>query len=314
MQNDNPGRGAALAAGAGPAPQGRSALWIRALSRLPLGVLYLVTGAVVWLARHVLRYRVAVARDNLRRCFPGCSHKQIESLLDLYYRHLGQVIAELLKVATMSAEELSARVRLVNLEAVHAETRAGRSVLLVGAHFCNWEWSLHGVALRVGVPMEAGYKPLHNAAADRELRKLRCRFGARLIAAKRLPREIARRRDTVRALALIADQVPLTQARLWLKFLGRQTPFYSGPGEIAHSTGYAAFFAAMTRTRRGHYQIEFQPISAAGERLDPRSFTHRYARLLEALILAHPSDWTWTHRRWKLPCPEELTDAQTAPH
>lgn len=295
------------------APHDPSALWIRAVSTLPLGVLYAMTGAVVWLARHALRYRVAVARDNLCRCFPDRSRAQIRRLLRLYYRHLGQVMAEFFKTATMSAAALSARVQLVNLEAVHAETRAGRSVLLLGAHFCNWEWSLHAVALRVGVPMEAGYKPLHNASADRELRKLRCRFGARLIAAKRLMREIARRRDSVRAVALIADQVPLTSGRVWLKFLGRQTPFYLGPGEIAHSTGYATFFAAMTRIRRGHYQIEFQPICAAGECPDPRAFTVRYAHLLEALILAHPADWTWTHRRWKLPCPQELIDAQTAP-
>jgi Kdo2-lipid IVA lauroyltransferase/acyltransferase len=301
------------AGGDASAFQGSSALWIRALSRLPLWALYLITGAAVWLVRYVLRYRVAVARENLQRCFPHHSGRRIDQLLSRYYRHLGQVMAEFFKTAAMSAEELSERVTLVNLERVHAETRAGRSVLLLGAHHCNWEWSLHAVALRVGAPMEAAYKPLHDAAADRELRKLRCRFGARLIAAKRLVREIARGRGKVRAVALIADQAPSSSdGRLWMSFLGRDTAFYPGPGQIAYSTGYAAFFAAMSRTRRGHYQIDFQPICAAEECLDPRDFTVRYARLLEALILANPADWTWTHRRWKIPCPYELTDAQTA--
>lgn len=302
------------AAGAAPASyDGANALWIRALSKVPLAALYVITAALVWLARYLLRYRVAVARENLRRCFPDCTRTQINRLLALYYRHLGQVIAEFFKTAAMSAEQLSARVTLVNLERVHAETRAGRSVLLLGAHHCNWEWSLHAVALHVGAPMEAAYKPLHDAAADRELRKLRCRFGARLITAKRLLREIARRRHLVRAVAMIADQVPASSdGRLWVNFLGRDTAFYPGPGQIAYSTGYAAFFAAMSRTRRGHYQIDFQPICTAGESPDPQVFTARYARLLEELILANPADWTWTHRRWKISCPYELTDAQTA--
>ncbi len=296
---------------ASTAQHAASALWIRALSRVPFPVLYAITGAVAWLVRYVLRYRVAVARNNLRSCFPDHSPAQINRLLTLYYRHLSQVMAEFFKIATMSAEEMSARVRLVNLERVHAETRAGRSVLLLGAHQSNWEWSLHAVALRVGAPMEAAYKPLHNAAADRELRKLRCRFGARLIAAKRMLREIARGRDTVRAVALIADQAPISsEGRLWVKFLGRHTAFYPGPGQIAYSTGYAAFFAAMSRTRRGHYQIEFQPICAAGECPEPTVFTARYARLLEALIRANPAHWTWSHRRWKIPLPCELSDAQ----
>lgn len=290
--------------------QARSALWIRALSRLPLPVLYAISAALVRLARHVLRYRVAVVRENLRRCFPDHSAAQINRLMTLYYRHLGEVMAEFFKIATMSADEMSARVTLVNLERVHAETHAGRSVLLLGAHQCNWEWSLHAVALRVGAPMEAAYKPLHDPRADRELRKLRCRFGARLIAAKRMLREIARGRDKVRALALIADQAPISSdGRLWLKFLGRYTAFYPGPGEIARSTGYAAFFAAMSRNRRGHYQIDFQPICAAGECPDPKVFTTRYVQLLEALIRVNPAHWMWSHRRWKMPVPSELSDA-----
>ena len=56
---------------------GRPALWLRALSRLPFGVLYALTGAVIWVLRRGLRFRVAVARDNLRRCFPERTERQI---------------------------------------------------------------------------------------------------------------------------------------------------------------------------------------------------------------------------------------------
>jgi KDO2-lipid IV(A) lauroyltransferase len=290
------------------AVQGKIALWLRLLAGLPWGVLYAITGALAWVMRYVLRYRLHVARDNLQRCFPDLPGAEIERLLTLHYRQLGQVMAEFIKLARLSAAELSARVAMVNLAGVQAETQAGRAVLLLGAHHCNWEWSLHGVALQVGVPMEAAYKPLHSAAADRQLRLLRERFGARLIAAKKMLREVARRRHEVRAVAMIADQVPASSdGRLWLHFLGRETAFYPGPAQLARSTGYAAFFAAMTRTGRGQYQIEFQPVCAAGERLEPEAFTARYAERLETLIRANPADWTWTHRRWKLRRPEEPT-------
>jgi KDO2-lipid IV(A) lauroyltransferase len=314
MEHDNASERAAGCDEPAPVPQDAHIWWIRALSHLPWSVIYALSTFLLGVMRHVLRYRVRVAQENLRRCFPSCSEAQIDRLLAQNYRHLAQVVAEFFKTASMSAEELRSRVTLVNLDKVHAETRAGRSVLLLGAHQCNWEWSLHAVALQVGAPMEAAYKPLHAAGADRELRKMRSRFGARLIVAKRLLREIARRRNMVRAVALIADQVPATSdGRLWLNFLGCDTAFYPGPGEIARCTGYAAFFAAMSRTRRGHYQIDFQPICAAGECLESEAFTARYARLLEQLIREHPADWTWTHRRWKIACPYQLSTAQVAP-
>jgi KDO2-lipid IV(A) lauroyltransferase len=292
---------------------GRSALWIRALSRLPFGVLYRLTAAIMWLLRTVLRFRVVVARDNLRRCFPDRTEAEIDSLLDEYYRQLAQVAAEFIKMADMSADQLRAHLQVQNVERVDAETRAGRSVLLLGAHQCNWEWALQATVLYLGVPIEAAYKPLHAPGFDRELRKLRCRYGAHLIAAKRLVREVVRRRGQLHAVAMHADQMPASSGRRqWLSFLGRDTAFYPGPAEIARLTGYAAFFVPMRRLSRGQYQVDFLPICAAGERLDPAVFTARYASLVEQMIRANPADWTWVHRRWKAARPDELPERQPA--
>jgi Kdo2-lipid IVA lauroyltransferase/acyltransferase len=294
----------------------RSALWIRALSRLPFGVLYAVTALIMWLLRHVFRFRVTVARDNLRRCFPQRSESEIDALLDRYYRQLSQVAAEFIKMADMSADQLRSHLELRHVERVRAETAAGRSVLLLGAHQCNWEWTLQATVLFLGVPIDAAYKPLHAASFDRELRKLRCRYGAHLIAAKKLVREVVRRRGQLHAVALHADQMPSSSGRRqWLTFLGRETAFYPGPAEIARLTGYAAFFVPMRRVSRGRYQLDLVPICAAGERLDPQVFTARYADLVEAMILENPADWTWVHRRWKAAPPDspEESGAQSTP-
>jgi KDO2-lipid IV(A) lauroyltransferase len=306
------GAAPSAAAGAPGAPREPMALWLRLLSSLPWGVQYALAASLALLLRYVLRYRVGIARANLRGCFPQRSRGEINRLLRAHYWQLGQVVVESLKAATLPAAALIARVTLVNREPLLRELQAGRSVLLLGAHQCNWEWSLHGVALQLPVPMEAAYKPLHSPRADRQLRLLRTRFGARLLLAKKLLRESMRNRHQVRAVALIADQVPASSdGRHWLRFLGRDTAFYPGPGEIARITGYAAFFAAMRRVARGRYEIDLQPISAAGERLDPALFTERYARLLEALITAHPADWTWTHRRWKIARTAEVATRPT---
>ncbi|HEY2416344.1 MAG TPA: lysophospholipid acyltransferase family protein [Steroidobacteraceae bacterium] len=286
---------------------GRSTLWLRLVAHLPWEVLYPMTAVLAFILRHVLRYRVAVARANLCRCFPTFPPAEIESVLGAYYRHLGQVIAELMKLANISAEELRRRVRFTNSALVNAEINAGRSVILVAAHLANWEWQLQAVALEFKVPTDAAYKPLHSAGADRELLKLRSRFGARMIAAKRLVRTVARRRRELHAIALMADQIPASSAgRQWVSFLGTDTAFYPGPAEIARMTGYATFFTAMRRTSRGHYEMTFYPLAAAGECLQPEIFTERYARILETQIRAEPADWMWTHRRWKLAAPVPL--------
>ena len=66
--------------------------------------------------------------------------------------------------------------------------------MFVTSHLCNWEWLLQGVTLQLGYPVDAAYKPLHDAWAERLMLKVRSRFGARLIPAKELLADFLRRR------------------------------------------------------------------------------------------------------------------------
>ena len=283
-------------------------LSLRMLGALPFGLLYGFAAVLAFIARYVVRFKVHIVRDNLAGCFPQASAREINALVNAYYRQLGQVVAEILKTTGLSREQLAAHFTTENFESICAETSAGRSVLVLGAHTSNWEWGLHGVTLNVPVQVDAAYKPLHSERADRQLRLQRCRYGANMIAAKRLLREvIARRRQLgVHCVAMHADQMPTSsQSRHWLTFLGRDTAFYPGPGEIARITGYATFFMVVRRIARGRYKLIAQPLSAAQEKLDPAVFTARYAAAVEAEIRQRPADWMWIHRRWKGERPAE---------
>jgi len=290
-------------------------LWMRAISRLPFGLLYGIGALISFLLRYVLRVRVAIATSNLRNSFPALTPAEIRSILNQYYRRLGEVAVECLKVPALTAVEMGRRVIIPNLAELHAETDAGRSILLLAAHLGNWEWQLQGLVAQLGVPVDAAYKPLHQASANRAVLLLRSRFGARMVAAKKLLRTVARHRDQVHAIALMADQIPMSSGsgRHWVTFLGQPTAFYPGPAEIARATGYATFFTRMRRLSRGHYELYFQPMTAAGERLEPEVFTARYARLLETTIRSDPASWMWSHRRWKLAPPAQMSATPAAP-
>ena len=63
-------------------------------------------------------------------------------------------------------------------------------MLLAAAHQCNWEWMLLALSLELGHPLDAAYKPLVDPWAEREMKKVRGRFGCRLIPAKQLLADI----------------------------------------------------------------------------------------------------------------------------
>jgi KDO2-lipid IV(A) lauroyltransferase len=278
--------------------------WLRALGRVPLPLMYALAAGLAFLVRALLRYRVAVAAENLRRALPELDEAVRARVLRAHYRSTAEVLFELPRLCVMGADELRRRVRNPDLAGVREELDAGRPVLLLTAHQCNWEWLLQATALDLGVPFLAAYKPPHNARADRLMLQVRGRFGVQMVPGKRLLREVVRHRGVIHALGMVADQMPTSSpSRVWLRFLGRDTAFFPGPGELARLGGYRAYFMPLRRLRRGYYEARYEPLSEPGETLDVQELTARYAARLEAQVRAYPADWAWTHRRWKLQPP-----------
>jgi len=274
------------------------------LSRLPLWVLYAFSSFLYFLAYYVVRHRHRVIADQLAKVFPGMTAAERVAIHKRYLKNFCDVLMEVLKSMTMSAADMAARVRILNMEVAREYLDAGKSVMLVTSHLCNWEWLLHGTVLELKYPLDAAYKPLHDAWAERLMLRLRSRFGARLIPAKELLTDFLRRRGVVRALAMNADQAPVsTDKRYWTKFLGQDTAFYIGAEQIARATRLPVLYLVMHRVRRGYYQVEVRRLWDGREALEPNAITERYARACETDVLKSPADWLWSYRRWRLQKP-----------
>jgi KDO2-lipid IV(A) lauroyltransferase len=279
----------------------RSAWWVRLPAALPWAVLYGCARGLAWLAWRVVRYQQVVVRENLSTAFPELDEAQLQRLMHAYYLGFAQVLVEIVKAVRLPAQELRRRVHFTGLESAREALSSGTPILLIAAHQCNWEWLLLALSLELGFPLDAAYKPLVDTWAEREMLKLRTRFGSRLVPAQELLGDIIKRGRTPRAIAMVADQEPRTsEHKYWTRFLNRDTAFYVGAEEIARATRFPVFFVAMRRVARGKYEIEITPLAARAEKLQSGELTERYARRVEDQIRAAPADWPWSHKRWKL--------------
>jgi KDO2-lipid IV(A) lauroyltransferase len=277
---------------------------IKFLSRLPMRALYALSTFLYWLAYYVVRHRRQVIREQLAKVFPDSTDAERELIHKRYLRNFCDVLVEVLKSVSMSQDDMRAHVRVLNMDAARHYLDAGRSVMLVTSHLGNWEWLLQGVTLQLGYPIDAAYKPLHDQWAERLMFGVRSRFGARLVPAKELLADFLQRRAIVRALAMNADQAPVsTDKRYWTRFLGQDTAFYVGAEQIARATRLPMFYVAMRRVRRGFYEVELKLLWDGREATEPNTVTERYARACEIDVLASPADWLWSYRRWRLKKP-----------
>jgi KDO2-lipid IV(A) lauroyltransferase len=275
--------------------------WLRGLASLPLSVLQGLATGFAGFSTRFFPYRQSVVHDNLRRAFPELDDRQVAARAAEFYRNYCEVMAEIVKSASLPGEELDTRLRLRNLHELQAVVASGRSVVLFAAHQCNWEWLLLVLSRQLGCPLDAAYKPLKNAWADRAMRSVRSRFGARMIAAEHLLKDVIGRRRLPRVIALVADQEPKSsERRHWTTFLNRDSAFFMGGEVITKTLGYAAYFVAIRRVGKGRYEAWFEALSHPGESLAEGELTERYVRRVERQIHEGPADWPWSHKRWRL--------------
>ncbi len=279
----------------------RPVWWLRVVAALPLRVLYALASLIAWVTFRVVPYRADVVHENLKIAFPDANEVERREIMRRYYSGFAQVLVEIVKAVSWPAQKFREHVEIANLELIREPLAKGTPVLIVAAHQCNWEWLLLALSAELGYPLDAAYKPLINPWAEREMLKLRTRFGSRLVPADALLPDILQRRQIVRAICMIADQEPTkAEHKHWLRFLNRDTAFFVGTEEIARATRYPVFFAQMRRLARGRYRMEFLTLAAAGETTTPGELTERYAHQVEAQIRASPPDWPWSHKRWRL--------------
>jgi KDO2-lipid IV(A) lauroyltransferase len=252
----------------------------------------------------VVRHRHRVIRGQLEQVFPDSSDAERELIHKRFLKNFCDVVVEVLKSVSMTEADMCDHVQIVNLEVARRYLDAGQSVMLVTSHLGNWEWLLHGVTLQLGYPVDAAYKPLHDQWAERLMLQVRSRFGARLVPAKELLADFLRRRGIVRAVAMNADQAPVsTDKRYWTRFLGQDTAFYIGAEQIARATRLPILYVRVSRIRRGYYQVELSQLWDGREVTEPNTVTERYARACEIDVLKSPADWLWSYRRWRLKKP-----------
>ena len=279
---------------------------LRSLGRLPLSTLYGFAWFVYFVTFHLLRWRRDLAARNIARSFPEKSLAEHAAILQQSYRNMSEVFVELLWGWRASADDLKARLAVDNPELVARFVAERRSVILLTAHVCNWEWLLPGGGAHFGIPIDAVYKPIRLPSLDAYMREARSRFGGQPIPIKSFAFELLRRAGQPRAYGMVADQTPLkSMDKHWTRFLNQDTAFFVGAEKIARFLDAPVVYVAMRRLRRGHYAIHLHvlaepPYDRAEDEADAW-IVEAYARKLEAEIRDRPADWLWVHNKWKYP-------------
>lgn len=271
------------------------------LRALPHGASRRLGSALGALAHLADRRRRAIARRNLRQAFPGRDPAELERWVGDCFRHFGASFADALSAARFDLVGLCQRVTVEGLENLTAAEAAGRGVIVLSAHYGNWEIVPPYIALARG-PMAAVGRPADNPHFDRIVTRLRTRFGNRALDKRGSVRDMFRILRDGGRLGLLIDQRVRPSEAIDVEFFGR--PALTSPivARLAQKTGAAVVPVFGHHLPRGRYRIEFTAPLVAGAAADEaatHAFTRRCLEVCETVIRRDPPQWLWLHDRWK---------------
>ncbi|MCB0734662.1 MAG: lysophospholipid acyltransferase family protein [Flavobacteriales bacterium] len=275
-------------------------LFIKPISMLPMPVLYGISNLLYVVMYRLVGYRKKVVNGNLTHSFPNASSAWIKEQESRFYRHFCDLIVESIKLFSISNDEILKRFVFENPEVVNRFSQEGRSVIIVGGHFNNWEILASGIDQQCDHQAVGIYKKLSNAFYDQKVRDSRGRFGLKLLPTTDVARFFDTN-DSANTMTLFgADQSPTHSKNVyWLHFLHQETAVALGTEHYARKYNLPVLYGFIQKTTRGHYTFRVEVIHDQPKESEPGDITVKHVRMLEEQINQQPEFWLWTHRRWK---------------
>ena len=265
--------------------------------------MYILADIVYWVVYYIVGYRRRLVRRNIEASFPEMTGSERKRVEHRFYRHLCDLFVEGVYNMYASPSSIKKRYKIVNRQVVDRYYEQGKSVVLMAAHYNNWEYmvtSLNMQLLHHGIGVG---KPLNNSRLEDYLFKKRTRYGTQVVYAKDVRQEVAYydRYHVPCALMMLSDQSPSNPYRsYWTTFFHQDTAFLYGAEYFARKYNYPVLYYSVKKVKRGRYEIWFSPLTDRPCDEPQYSIVERYVRLIEKEICDAPEFWLWSHRRWKL--------------
>lgn len=238
---------------------------------------------------------------NLRDTFPEKSEEEVERIARDVLANLGRNMVEFLSIRKMSRQNVHLWIKPHGLDRVDKALKEGRGIILLTAHFGNWEFV--GAYMRI-----MGYKGtivgrrIYFHKYNDWLVKHRLIHNAVTIYRDESPKKILKVLKDNGVLGMLADQDIDSIEGVFVDFFGKQAYTPVAPVRLAMASGAPIMPCFMVRNGSRYDFIIEDPIyveKGPDREESVKYYTQKWTKVLESYVRKYPEQWVWMHDRWK---------------
>ena len=235
---------------------------------------------------------------NIKKAFPKNNSAEIKKLTKLMWNNYGRVFAEYMFIKDFRFEKIDSKIEIIGQEILDEIKKSNKPVVFISGHFSNFELMAMQIE-KAGIKLSAIYRPLNNIFLNRIMEKIRKKY----ICKNQIKKGIAGTRELIKfqrnnySIALMIDQRVSEGEKV--NFFNQEAYTTTIPAQLAKKFDMPIVPIFIERVNATNFKIKIsKPINFLKSD-SIKNITSKLNVIIEEMILKNPTQWIWSHNRWK---------------
>jgi len=235
---------------------------------------------------------------NIKKALPNIDEKNIEIISKKMWKNYGRILSEYMFIKKIRNSKNEKIISIEGQEILDEIKNTKKPVVFISGHFNNFELMAMQIE-KSGINLAAIYRPLNNIFLNKIMERLRIKY----ICKKQIKKGRSGTRDLLESfkknysIALMIDQ--RVSEGIKANFFGQNAFTTTIPAQLVKKFGCKIIPVYIERIRGSFFKLKIDRPIIYEKDSSIEKITLDLNNCLEKMILNNPSQWIWSHNRWK---------------
>jgi KDO2-lipid IV(A) lauroyltransferase len=239
-----------------------------------------------------------IIKKNLSFAFKNLDEDEINRIIKNVWANYGKIFAEYVFIKKFRIQKNNSEIRIKGQNFLEDIKKMKEPVIFISGHFDNFELMAMKIE-QAGIDLTAIYRPLNNIFLNPIMENIRVKY----ICKKQIKKGLAGTKQILKnfkcgsSIALMIDQ--RVSQGIKTKFFSKEALTTTIPAQFVKKFKCKIVPIYIERDNKNKFNIEIFEPKVFPENETVETITLNLNKILEKMLLRNPSQWIWTHDRWK---------------
>ena len=246
---------------------------------------------------HLFRSK-KVLNENLRNINLNEANDDYKNFINKIWANYGRIFADYTSIIDFRKNNLEKFITVDGADILKKIKTENKPVVFISGHFNNFEL-MAMIIEKNGINLSAIYRPLNNIFLNKVMERIRKKY----ICKNQIKKGLSGTKDLLKhfklgtSIALMIDQ--RVSEGIKSKFFGKDAFTTTIPAQFVKKFNCKIVPVYIERKKDDNFKLKFYRPLSFSKNDNIETITSHLNLILEKMIISNPSQWIWTHDRWK---------------